>query len=828
MKLRWHALILFTGFLFISLGMQAQNRQRLSMDLNWKFKLGDPANAQRPNFNDHSWRTLDVPHDWSIEGKFQKDAPTGGSGGFLPTGIGWYRKHFAMDKALNNQEAWIQFDGIYMNSDVWINGHHLGRHPYGYTSFYYDITPYLKKGENVLAVRVDNSKQPNTRWYSGSGIYRNVWLNIHRPLHINHWGVYVTTPVATADSGIVKVETHLTNDEKTVQEAQLVSILTDSRGKEVVRTSQPFSTVSRGKQTINQTLSVTNPDRWSPGHPTLYTLHSQVVLDGKIIDEVTTPVGIREIAYKTNDGFYLNGKHIKMHGVNIHHAAGAVGAAVPVGVWKRRLKELKKMGVNAIRTSHNPPAPEFLDLCDQMGLLVMDEAFDVWEIGKRKYDYHLYFDEWGDKDLKSMVLRDRNHPSVVLWSAGNEIREQTSEDGPKMLHHLVDIVHKLDPSRPVTSGNDEIADDRHPTKKAFLEQLDIVGYNYTDRWHKRRELYYTPDKLAHPDWKMIGTESPNIYSVRGNYSLGDSTGVPQPNYNFNMIREEQLWKFVAMHDYVIGDFMWTGIDYLGESWWPYKNASSGSLDLAGFKKDSYYFYQSQWTDKPVLHLFPHWNWPDKRKGQIIPVLAYTNCDTVDLYLNGKFYGEKRIQFPRQGTSGGWNKYAQPRVMPTTADLHLSWDLPYEPGEIKAVGKKEGKTIVRIIKTTGKPAKLAVSVDHDTLQANGRDVAHLRVEVVDDEGNVVPYADNEISFQITGQGKLIGLGNGDPKDHTSPKANHRKAFHGLTLAIIQSTRKTGAIRMTIQSKGLPSKVVRLTTIPDHDDITNFEESSYAGK
>lgn len=786
----------------------AQNRQYLSMDLNWKFARGDHQQAKSPGFDDGGWRELDLPHDWSIEGEFTRDAPTGGSGGYLPTGMGWYRKTFNVPESMLDKSVWIQFDGIYMNSNVWINGHHLGHRPYGYISFKYDLTGHLEEGENVIAVRVDNSKQPSSRWYSGSGIYRHTWLTVTDPLHVEHWGVYATTPVATEDSAVVRVETKVMNERDTEQNGDLVSVLVAPDGNEVARGSISFSAAEGAVETLNQELKIEDPGLWSVDSPSLYQLQSIIRQGENQVDETTTTIGIRNIEYKTDKGFFLNGEHIKMHGVNLHHGGGPVGAAVPIGVWERRFKKLKEMGVNAIRTAHNPMSPEFMDLCDRMGFLVMNEVFDEWTYGKRDYTYHLYFDKWWEKDLKAFIKRDRNHPSVVMWSAGNEIGEQMPETGVGVLEQLMGVFHELDPSRPVTTGNDHIGDVIAPATKKFLEALDIVGYNYADRWLERRELYWTKDKLEYPHWKMLGTESSNIYGVRGNYSLGDST-IVLPNYDSNMIRAEELWKYVAMHDFVIGDFMWTGIDYLGEAWWPAKHASSGSLDLSGFEKDSYYFYKSQWSDEPVLHLFPHWNWSG-REGQYLPVLAYTNIDTVDLYLNDQHIGQRRIEFPRQGTSCGWNCYEEPRVNPTTAGLHARWDVQYEPGTLKAVGREDGEVVMtKEITTTGDPASIRLSVDKESLVANGRDVAHLKVEIVDENSNIVPMANNLVEFDISGEGKIIGVGNGNPTDNTSHKdVGQRKAFNGLALAIIQSNRETGSINVNVTSENLTAGSVEL--------------------
>jgi beta-galactosidase len=789
-----------------------ENRQRLLMDFKWKFQLGDQKGAEEISYDDVSWHTLNLPHDWSIEGSFSKDAPADGNGGYLPTGVGWYRKHFKISRDDLNKIIWIEFDGVYMNSNIWINGHHLGLHPYGYTSFYYDLTPYLNVGENIVAVRVDNSLQPNSRWYTGSGIYRNVWLVKIDPLHIAHWGVYATTPDVSKESAIVKVTTKIDNNYKLVKNGKLCSVIMDVSGNQVSENEIPFSIKPDQTIELNQQMIVKSPSLWSVNSPLLYKLYQTIVEGKNVVDDLATTLGIRKIEYDVNKGFFLNGEHIKMNGVCLHHDGGCVGAAVPIAIWKYRLNKLKEMGCNAIRTSHNPPAPEFLDLCDEMGFLVMDESFDEWEIGKRDYSYYKYFKEWYEHDLISMLHRDRNHPSIVIWSVGNEVPDQKTDNGAKTLRTLTDICHQEDPTRPVTMACDNIAADGGATTLEFLNGLDVVGYNYVDRWHERRELYYSIDHHNHPKWNMIGTESEsNSGGTRGEYSLGKDSSSVNPDYNFRMIDAEQLWKFVSMHDYVIGDFMWTGVDYLGEAFWPYKNWSFGVLDLCGFPKDGYYFYQSQWTKKPMLHLFPHWNWKG-REGQIIPVLCYANCTEVELFLNGKSYGEKRIEYPRQGHSGAWNKYDNPEIHPTTADLHLEWDVPYETGVLKAVGKINGEVVCEEeIRTTGEPAGIRLSTDRDTINADEMDVSNVKVEIIDSKGNVVPTAENLVQFSIEGEGKIIGVDNGNPLDHDSFKLSQRKAFNGLCLAIVQSTNKPSKIKLTMKSNGLKDNSVEISSI-----------------
>lgn len=804
---------------------QTDDRQRLSMDAGWKFSQTDTAGADKPAFNDSKWRTLDLPHDWSIESEFIQNAPTGGGGGYLPTGVGWYRKKFTLPASALKKNVWIEFDGVYQNSDVWINGHHLGHYPNGYMSFYYDLTQYIKKGENVITVRVDNSLQPNTRWYSGSGIYRHVWLNIANLLHIAQWGTYITTPVAEAASATVAVKTKIQNKNTGAREGIIRSVILDQNGNQVAQSESPFSINANGETEVEQKITVSTPSRWSLESPYMYSLRSVIMEKNTITDEQTTPFGIRDIKYDVNKGFFLNGKPVKMNGVCLHHDAGSVGAAVPEAMWVRRLKVLKEMGCNAIRTSHNPVAPEFLDLCDRMGFLVQDEIFDEWKSGKVKYGYANYFDQWSQHDLVNFIHRDRNHPSVVMWSAGNEIGEQKQEKGHEILQPLIQTFHREDPTRPVTTGNDNIAADNGSTRLPFLQMLDIVGYNYVDRWHERRELFYSIDRHDHPDWKMVGTESVSIQGVRGNYYGGGFGGpdssVVRPANLGSVIRAEQLWKYVATHDYVIGDFMWTGIDYLGEARWPNKNASSGVIDLCGFPKDAYYFYQSQWTTKPMIHLTPHWNWKGK-EGKVLQVMAYTNCDSVELFLNGKSFGTKSLEFPRQGNSGGWNRYDRPLVNITTGDLHLIWDVPYEPGELKAVGRRRGKLVTEEkIVTTGAPSAINLSVDHSTLQAKPSEVAHVKVTILDANGNMVPDANNLVQLTVEGAGQLIGFDNGNPADHTSMKSKERKAFNGLALAVVQPGTRPGTIKIKASSPGLKEASIELTVSPAVAPIPSIE-------
>jgi len=790
---------------------QSKSRVISNFDADWQFSLGDYPKASEADFNDTDWRTLDVPHDWSIELENDKDAPGGGNVGFFPTGIGWYRKTFDISKYDPDKKYSIEFDGIYMNSEVWINGQYLGKRPYGYSSFSYDLIGLLKSKDNVIAVRVDNSKQPNSRWYTGSGIYRHVRMVETDQLHFEKWGVFYYTQSIENDSALLYLEAKIINENQNALEDVVIqqSVL-DQQGNEVASVSTAAPANAKSSFTAEQEIVIANPRLWSVESPNLYTLKSVVLVDGKETDCVFNNLGIRTIEYDVDNGFLLNGEQVKMKGVNLHHDGGPVGAAVPERVWERRLEILKEGGCNAIRTAHNPMAPEFYDLCDKLGFLVMDEAFDEWIHGKRDYSYKLYFKDWYEEDLKAMVYRDRNHPSVVMWSIGNEVPDQSSKEGPALARKMINICKEADPTRLITAGNDRIAADDNPASESYLAEYEnqIVGYNYPDRWHERRELYYHPDKKKYPNRRVVATESTGMGGMRGAYFLGRNSDKVQASYAHGRIIDvEQRWKFNLLYDYVIGDFMWTGIDYYGESWrWPSRGASSGYLDNCGFPKDGYYFFKSIWTEEPTLHLLPHWNLPEDREGQIVPVLCYTNCDTVELFLNGKSYGEKYHEFPRKGNNERWNQPEEGKVNTSTGDLHLSWDVPYDPGELVAKGKKDGKEYTYRLVTAGEPAQIRLSVDRDVIKAAPTDVAHITVEILDKDGNFVPTADNLVEFEVEGA-EIIGTENGNMRDLSSPKAKEQKAFSGLCLAIVQA-KKQGQITVKAVSDGLKDASVSI--------------------
>jgi len=633
-------------------------RTRDSFDYGWKFLKGDVLGAQKPDFGDENWRDVDLPHDWSIEGSYGEKEPSSGPGGYLPTGVGWYRKRFHLPDTHRDKVILLEFDGVYQNSEVWINGKYLGLRPYGYIPFAYELTPHLNdKGENVVAVRVDNSLQTNCRWYSGSGIYRQTWLLSTSPVRVAHWGTYVTYPRISKESATIEVKTKVVNSLRNSAQCSLTTSIVDKDNNVVQAKETSQKVAANGEYEFVQQIVIDKPNLWSPANPSLYTVRSALHESGRIVDEYDTPAGIRDAVFDTDRGFLLNGEHLKLNGVCIHHEAGSVGAAVPERVWERRLEILREMGCNAIRTSHNPFAAEFMDLCDRMGFLVMAEAFDEWKIpkGQIRNGYSLHFDEWYERDLKNFIHRDRNHPSIVLWSAGNEIGDQSDPNGAETLRKLLEVFHTEDLTRPVTAACDRIASDppSNTARPEFLALLDIVGYNYVDRWRDRADKYYSIDREAFPRRRFIGTESSGMGSIRGDYRGLFANGAAPANRRRFMFEGnldtnvEELWKFVRTYDYVAGDFMWTGIDYLGESFWPMKSSFSGVIDTCGFKKDGFYFYQSQWTKEPMLHLSPHWNWKGK-EGQVIPVTCYTNCDTVELFLNGKSLGVKGYEFPRLG------------------------------------------------------------------------------------------------------------------------------------------------------------------------------------
>ena len=794
-------IILSSSFLCWQSASAQQTRVRESFNTDWRFLLGDPVGAEQPEYHDQSWRLLNVPHDWSIEGKFSRDNPATPGGGALPGGVGWYRKTFTISEADRGKLFFIDFDGVYMDSRVWINGHFLGERPYGYSSFEYELTPYLHfGGKNVIAVRVDNSHQPNSRWYSGSGIYRNVWLVKTNRCYIDHWGTYVTTPEIRADAATVRVQTTIRNRLSTVKSLELETRILDANGRIIRSASMPLQT-GVDSLTVTQQLQVAQPHLWSVDDPYLYHVVSRVLADGKLIDEYVTPLGIRYFHFDPQTGFSLNGKPMKIWGVCDHHDLGCLGAAINERALQRQLEMLKEMGVNGLRTSHNPPAPELLDLCDKMGILVMDEAFDCWKRGKNPYDYHMYWDQWHRRDLEDMVLRDRNHPSVIMWSIGNEIPDQWDSAGADIARELAGIVRSLDTTRPITSALNNPESPHNSI--AHSGALDLIGYNYNIGAYDRFPQDF-------PGMPFIASETTSALETRGHYDMpsdsirvwpprGDSHEKMNPDYScsaydncrtpWGNLHEDAL-RAIMDHPFASGMFIWTGWDYLGEPTpypWPARSSYFGIIDLAGFPKDIYYMYKSVWTKDTVLHIFPHWNW---KPGDTVDVWAfYNHADEVELFLNGKSLGRRHKQ-PGQ--------------------FHVMWRVAYAPGELKAVSYDHGQVVkTAIVRTAGAPYRIVLVPDRRQIHADGNDLSFVTARVVDQQGVLVPDADQLIHFQVKGAGFIAGTDNGNEIDHNTLKSPERQAFHGLAMLVVQSNGQKGNIEITATANGLQTARVQVT-------------------
>jgi beta-galactosidase len=774
---------------------------------DWRFHLHDVPGGQESAFDDSQWRKLNLPHDWSIEGEFSKDNPATPGGGALPGGIGWYRKTFMEPESEKGKLVFIQFDGVYRNSEVWINGHSLGTRPYGYSTFRYELTPFLKYGtdSNVLAVKVDNSQQPNSRWYSGSGIYRNVWLVTTDRIHVDQWGTYITTPEVTVQSARVSVLTKVRNASAQDRKVTLKTILFDAGKKEVGTLTSESVVPKNSFREIDQDLVVKDPTLWSIEVPLLYSAVTSIESGGSILDDYETAFGIRTFVFDSDKGFLLNGKHLKINGVCDHHDLGCLGAAINTRALERQLEILKAMGCNGIRTSHNPPAPELLDLCDKMGFVVMDEAFDMWKKKKTEYDYSLDWDKWHRQDLEDMVLRDRNHPSVFIWSIGNEVNEQWDKNdssGIIIAKELAGLVKSLDPTRPITSACN------NPTPANPLIKsgaLDLIGYNYS-----HPEFPNFPNTF--PGRKFLGTETTSALATRGHYDMPSDSirrwpkrwDVPFKDGNPDNTcssydncsapwgsTHEESWRIIKKYDFLSGMYIWTGFDYLGEPTpydWPSRSSYFGIVDLAGFPKDAYYMYQSEWTKKPVLHIFPHWNW---KKGDTVDVWSYTNCEEVELLLNGRSLGTRK----KAGD-----------------DLHVAWRVPFEPGVLKAIGRTSGKAILtNEVKTAGSAAKITLNADRTVIAADGRDLSFVTVRVVDQGGTMVPTADNLIHFSLSGEGRIAGVDNGLQTSLEPFKADRRKAFNGMCLVVVQPTGKSGRITLKASSDGLEDSTIVIDTM-----------------
>ena len=799
-------------------GWPAAGERRASFDTGWRFQKGDLPAAATPAFDDARWRVLDLPHDWAIEGPFDPAiSPHQGSLPFF--GVAWYRKRFEVPESARGRYYALEIDGAMSNATVYLNGLELGGRKYGYIGFALDLTPHLRfGGENVLAVRLAPEPE-SSRWYPGAGLYRHVWIEATGPVHVERWGTFVTTPAVSDGGATVAVRTELRNREADPARVTLETTILDAGLREVARTTSGPTVPPGTTGAVLSRITIPTPTRWDIDRPYLYTVVSTAKRGGTVLDRYETPFGIRTIEHGPDKGFLLNGRRVPLRGVCNHHDLGALGAAVNRRAIERQLEILKRMGANAIRTSHNPPAPELLEAADRMGFLVLDEAFDMWGMTKVKNGHGKYFAEWGERDLRDMIRRDRNHPSVVMWSIGNEILEQAEADGWKVAKRLTDICHEEDPTRPVTAGFNQA---ENAIKNRLAEQVDIPGFNYGVR-------QYAKILADHPGWTIVGAETASCVSSRGVYHLPIEKYEKHPSLqltSYDVVAPS--WAYCPDVEFagleaspaVLGEFVWTGFDYLGEptpyfAWdqprdekdWPARSSYFGIVDLAGFPKDRFYLYQSQWTTKPMVHVLPHWNWPGL-EGQPIPVMAYTNAEEVELFLNGRSLGRKKKGEP----------YVIPVGKKTSEDLRFTtkhrvvWEVPYAPGTLTAVAFTGGQTVSSTeVRTAGAPARLVLVPDRTTLHADGQDLSFVTVRIEDADGTLVPVADNLVRFTVEGAGRIAAVDNGNAASVEPFQADSRKAFSGLALLVVRSKAgASGPISVTATADGLTAASATLAS------------------
>ena len=809
------------------------DRDRL-FDDDWKFLRDDISGAWQSSFNDSEWRSIDLPHDWSIDdlpgdpsdkqtGPFSKESVGQFATGHTIGGIGWYRKQFTLDATDGGKLVTVLFDGIFNESDIWLNGIHVGFHPNGYSSFAYNITPFLNPvGQpNIMAVRVKNVGK-TSRWYSGSGIYRHVWLSVNDPVHIETWGVCATTPSVSKEAAKVKLTVSIENSLDKNEQIKIVTRLLNTNGSLVANVTKDAEISARTKAEIVQELNVNLPQLWSPDSPTLYKAEIVLKKGNKIIDKYSLNIGIRSITYNVEKGLQINGETIKLRGGCMHQDNGILGSVAIDRAEERRVEIMKSNGFNAIRCSHNLPSPKFLDVCDSLGVLVIDECFDTWTNPKVPQDYSLYFKEWWQKDLESMLMRDRNHPSVIMWSVGNELKERAYPDGLAITKQIIDVIHKYDVSRPTTEGIHEYlasVGDVHPwdyTIPAFA-LVDIGGYNYPWRFMEN-------DHKRFPNRLMMTTES----------------------FPIDMF---DVWEQINKYPWIIGDFVWTGMDYLGESGighvsrenenvnyaagnfgrgWPYFVSGSGDIDIAGFKKPQSYYRDVIWDRsqleiavqipdslgrKQLISLWgwydeiPCWTWPGY-EGKTITVDVYTRCSSVRLELNGKIISEKKVtaNFNEDQTTKDYNMKFVPHTQ-----LTAQFEIPYAAGELKAIGLNDGKEVIKkVLKTAGVPNKLVLTTDRSNIKANKNDLAYVTVEVADQNGEIIPNADIPVSFTIEGEGELAAAGNGSPNQMTSFKQPRCHLYHGKALVILRSSKQAGKIILKAESGSLSMALIEINT------------------
>lgn len=800
------------GWTFARYGLQADGTLR-----------EEPEGMYATGWDDSSWRKLDVPHDFAIEGPFRMDLS--GNTGRLPyQGIGWYRKSFVLDSTDADKRIYVDFDGVMAYAQVWLNGQYVGGWPYGYNSFRLDLTPYVRTGgENLLAVRTDTEKW-ESRWYPGAGIYRNVWLVKTGQVQVKHWSARMRTACLTESTArldlSLEVENHLDKDVEAVVKGEVYELdSTDCFGRRVLRLpAQEVRLSARSAQAVKLEDELDDYRRWDIGSPNRYVARLTVSVGGQVTDRYDVPFGIRETEF-SRQGFFLNGRKVALQGVCLHHDLGALGAAFNLSAQERQLRIMQEMGCNAIRTSHNPPAPELLDLADKMGLLVMDEAFDAWARGKRTWDYNKLYNEWHEKDLQAMVRRDWNHPSVIIWSIGNEVMEQRDVE---MTRHLAGIVRELDDTRPVTAGYNNPNGGRDSNA---ARELDLMGVNYFFGQQARWD-----EDERYKDMPTVGTETSSCVSTRGVYFMGDtlrknfqisSYDLDSPGWGCSPDRQ---FATNARFPHLLGEFVWTGFDYLGEPT-PYNSDNTnllnfrtdpskqeelkkkleelariqppsrssyfGIVDLAGFPKDRYYLYQSHWRPElPMAHILPHWNWPD-RIGQVVPVHVYTSGTEAELFVNGKSWGRRS---KREGQ-----------------DFRLVWDsVVYQPGSVRVVAYKNGqKWAEDEVQTTGEARKIRLEADRNSLDAGSRELAFVTVRLTDEEGRTVPTACCPLKFEVEGAGELVATDNGDPISFTPFQSAEREAFNGLALAIVRARKgAAGEIRVRVSGEGLEPAVLQL--------------------
>jgi len=784
-------------FTFIQTSAQPRLKRNNLFDFGWRFHLGGALGAEGPSFNDSQWRMVDLPHDWSIEdlpgttSPFNIEAISQVNGGFTTGGTGWYRKTFTVPQELKDKRFILMFEGIYMNAEIWLNGELLGKHPYGYTSFWFDISGKLKpEKENVLSVKVKNEGE-NSRWYSGSGIYRHVWLQIVPPIHITTWGTSITTPQATEKEALINIKTSVINHSGEVSKIKLVTKIKNADGLEQTQI-ETEKTIEPGKTIeIVQEMKLNKPSLWSTDSPILYKSISEIHVSESLTDQLETEFGIRSISFDAVNGFMLNGKPIKLKGGCVHHDNGILGSKAFNRAEERRVEILKASGFNAIRSAHNPPSPAFLDACDHIGMLVIDESFDMWKEEKNPYDYHLYFNDWWKKDIESMILRDRNHPSVIMWSIGNEIPNRHKPEIVEVAKMLGDFIRLIDPTRPVTSAVNDLKPDKDP----YFATLDIAGYNYASGGdHNQKNLYET-DHTRLPLRVMVGLES---------YPL-EAFG---------------SWMDVVDHPYVIGDFVWTAFDYIGEAsigwrgyfqkqdFFPWNLAFCGDIDVCGWKRPQSYYRDALWKEnkisiwitppQPSFDINPErqswskWHWVDAvddwnwngSKGKIMDVNIYSSCGQVELFLNGKSLGRKTTE--------------------RTTKYLANWQIPYEPGTLKAVGFAGRKQVaVAELHTANKVSQIRLSADRNKIKANGQDLSFITVELTDNNNVRNPKADDLVSFEVEGRGTIAGVGNANPVSLESFQQSQRKTWHGRCLVVVKSDTVAGKIVLKASSKGLPS-------------------------